>query len=128
MAFDPVAFLDLANELLRGLSGRPTARSDLDRAKVRASISRSYYCVYLVAREKLYSLGIMIPAGRPIDHTTVISAITSLNTELGKPLSRFREKRNRADYNLNPSGFTLAAGQYWLNTARELVRQINSLK
>src|SRR3990172_9455957 len=113
MAFDPVAFIDTGEELLQALSGTPRLASNLDQAKVRTSIGRSYYGAYLVARERLHSLGRVVPTGTPQDHQLIIAALGGLGTELGSKLDRLRAKRNKADYNLNPRGFTLVSGQLW---------------
>ncbi|MBI2304603.1 MAG: hypothetical protein HYU86_07655 [Chloroflexi bacterium] len=125
--FDPEAFLDTAEELLQGLSGAPTVKSNRDQAKVRSSISRSYYAAYLAAREAFHSLGRITPTGGPEDHQKIINALGGMSTERGGKLHRLRMKRNQADYNLNPEGFTLVSGKHWASIARELSQYIIGL-
>jgi hypothetical protein len=61
--FDPTAFHELADELLRNLSGAPVADSGPDQARVRTAIGRSYYAAFLAAREKLPHLSNISPTG-----------------------------------------------------------------
>ncbi|MBI4330366.1 MAG: hypothetical protein HY673_03690 [Chloroflexi bacterium] len=128
MEFDPTAFIDLAESLLAELSPLPTPTSKLDQARVRASIGRSYYGAYLVAREKLVSLGGFVPTGRPEDHSRIVESLGGFGSELGGRLDRLRAKRNKDDYNLNSAGFTLQSGRFWLTIAQDLAKDISSLK
>jgi hypothetical protein len=125
--FDPSSFLDLAAELLTSLSRTPTAISNSDQARVRSSISRSYYAAFLTSRETLARSGQFTPTATAGDHEGIIQALSGLNTELGAKLDRLRMKRNQADSNLSPRGFTLTAGRHWLTIAREVVEGLNSL-
>jgi hypothetical protein len=125
--FDPTAFNELAGELLRNLSGTPVADSWPDQARVRTAIGRSYYAAFLVAREKLLDLGDRSPTGGLQDHRLVVDALGGEISDLGNKMYRLRLRRNRADYNLNPSGFTLQAGQYWLNIASEIITEVGRL-
>lgn len=125
--FDPAAFLNVAQYLLEGLSGAPTLSSDRDQALVRASISRSYYAAFLTARTKLVSLGQLRMTRRSSDHNLVIDALGGATNGPGGRLYDLREKRNQADYNLNPHGFTLSAGRYWLAEAQKVIDEINAL-
>lgn len=125
--FYPAAFIDLAEKLLAGLSGLPTVTSNLDQAKVRTSIGRSYFGTYLVAREKLLFLGKVTLTGGPQDHQLVVDALGGVGSELGSKLDRLRAKRNRADYNLNPQGFTLQSGRFWISIAQGLVKDLIAL-
>ncbi len=128
MEFDAMTFIDVADELLQGLSRTPTVKSNFDQGKVRASVGRSYYGVFLVAREKLHRLGRLTPTGTYQDHQLIVDALGGVGTELGSKLDRLRAKRNRADYNLNSHGFTLTSGQFWLGIARELTHELRSLR
>ena len=79
------------------------------------------------AREKLSTLGTMTPAGESRDHQLVVDALGGETSDLGGRMYRLRLKRNRADYNLNPSGFTLQAARFWLGTASNLIAEIGKL-
>jgi hypothetical protein len=125
--FDPTELISLAEELLSNLSGASVARSGPDQAKVRTAIGRSYYAAFLVAREKLVGLGYMTARGGSQDHLAVVDALGGKESDLGGKMYGLRLKRNQADYNLNPSGFTLQAGLYWLGTASEIIVEVNSL-
>jgi hypothetical protein len=118
--FDPAAYLDAAEYLLAGLSGARTANSDPDQALVRASISRSYYAAFLTTREKCTALRLVALTAGPRDHWLVVNALGGRSREAADKLDRLRDKRNRADYNLSPGGFTRNAGEYWLAIAREV--------
>ena len=125
--FDPAEFNKLAEELLRNLSGAPVATSGPDQAKVRTAIGKSYYAAFLAAREKLSDLGTMTPIAGSQDHKLVVDALGGATSELGGKMYGLRVKRNRADYNLNPSGFTLQAGQYWLDIALGIITEVGRL-
>jgi hypothetical protein len=125
--FDPNAFNELAGELLHSLSGKPVADSGPDQARVRTAIGRSYYAAFLVARQRLRSNGDIIPAGGLQDHRLIVDALGGENSDLGSKLFRLRLRRNRADYNLSSSGYTMQAGQYWLDIASEIISEVRRL-
>ncbi len=125
--FDPVEFNKLAQDLLGNLSGAPVASSGPNQSKIRTAIGRCYYATFLVAREKLSNLGRITPTGRPLDHKIVVDALGGEASDLGGKLYRLRVKRNKADYNLNPSGFRLQAGQHWLKITSYLISKVNNL-
>lgn len=125
--FDPAAYLYVAEYLLLGLSGARTSVSDPDQALVRTSISRSYYAAFLTAREKTVDLRLGALTTGPQDHWLVVNALGNRSPRVASKLHRLRDKRNQADYNLSPRGFTLTAGRYWLALAREIVDEVNRL-
>jgi hypothetical protein len=125
--FDPREFIHLCEELLNNLSGAVVATSGPDQAKVRTAIGRSYYAAFLAAREKLSSMGNITPRGGSQDHRLVVDSLGGERSDLGGKMYRLRLKRNRADYNLSPSGFTLQAGRFWLRIASDLVTEVNQL-
>jgi uncharacterized protein (UPF0332 family) len=125
--FDPAANLYVAEYMLRGLSGARTSASDRDQALVRASISRSYYAAFLTAREQCAALGLVTLTAGPRDHWLVVNALAGRLRQAADKLDRLRDKRNQADYNLSPRGFTLTAAQYWLAIAREIIDEVSRL-
>jgi len=125
--FDPAAYLYVAEYLLRGLSGARTSDSDPDQALVRASISRSYCAAFLTAREKSAGLRLVVLTAGARDHWLVVYALAGRSPQVASKLHRLRDKRNPADYNLNPRGFTRTAGQYWLAIARQVLDEVNRL-
>jgi hypothetical protein len=125
--FDPTAFNELAGELLHSLSGMPVAESGPDQARVRTAVGRSYYAAFLVARQRLRSKGDITPSGGLQNHRLVIDALGGANSDLGSKMYRLVLRRNRADSNLSSSGYTLQAGQYWVDIASELITEIGML-
>ena len=125
--FDPVEFHNLAATLLNTLSGRPVATSGPDQARVRTAIGRAYYAAFLVAREKLSDLGRITLRHNWQDHRLVVDALGGETSDLGGKMHHLRRKRNQADYNLNPSGFTLLAGRHWIEIASDIVAEVNKL-
>lgn len=102
--FDPAAYPDVAEYLLRELSGARTSASDPDQALVRASISRSYYAAFLTARERITYLGRVALTAGPRDHWLIVNALGGRSARVATKLHRLRDKRNPADYNLSPNG------------------------
>jgi uncharacterized protein (UPF0332 family) len=90
MSFNPLDFLNLATKLASG-----------NEAENRSAVSRSYYSVFLQARENLAAAGLIKPTGSGRDHKIVIRALRSLNQATGSMADRLRRQRGRADYNLN---------------------------
>ena len=113
--------------ILRAVSGARTSDSDPDQALVRASISRSYYAAFLTAREKCTDLGLVTFTAGPRDHWLVVTTLAGRSLQVADKLDHLPDKRNRADYNVSPDGFTRTAGQYWLEIAREVIDEVNRL-
>ncbi|MFW6174874.1 MAG: hypothetical protein ACOC5K_03770 [Chloroflexota bacterium] len=126
MPFDPDVFAKLAEDLLWDLSGHPTTRSQIDQAKVRTSISRSYYSVFLHIRELIQENRNVTLTNTARDHALIVDALGADSLK-GRTLDRLREKRNMADYNLGDRGFTLNSGQYWLALARHLRQESSNI-
>ena len=97
MSFDWSQYLRLAEEL----AGQGTAPSSSE-AKLRSSVSRSYYAAYCTARNHLRDVdGLAIPrdyAHRFVWETFANSADTS-RKQVGADLDRLRIYRNKTDYN-----------------------------
>ena len=125
--FDPVGFNQLAEELLSNLTGAPVEESGPDQARIRTAIGRSYYAAFLVARQSLLAQGDTRPTRGLHHHRLVVDALGGENSDLGSKMYRLRPRRNRADYNLNPSSYTLQAGQYWLGIASEIIAEADRL-
>lgn len=88
MTFDPLLFLDLAEAM------------DCDtEAQIRTVINRSYYAIFLRARDNLDDQGLMKKLRRGKDHGTVIHALKhSKRVSAGMQLDKLREMRCDADY------------------------------
>ena len=84
MAFDPQRFLILAGQL-----GNST-----DEASLRAAVSRAYYAIFLIARDKLRVGG--------NSHGAVIQATQTAHKATGDQLSSLFALRVLADYDLDP--------------------------
>jgi uncharacterized protein (UPF0332 family) len=88
MTFDPLLFLDLAEAM------------DCDtEAQVRTVINRSYYAVFLRARDNLADKGLMTKSALGDDHGNVIRCLKShKRVTAGMELDDLREMRRDADY------------------------------
>jgi hypothetical protein len=96
MSFDWSQYLRLAEEL----AGQGTAPSSPE-AKLRSSVSRSYYAAYCTARNHLRDVdGLVIPrddAHKFVREAFANSADTS-RKQVGADLDRLRIDRNKTDY------------------------------
>jgi uncharacterized protein (UPF0332 family) len=95
MSFDWLEYLDLAREL----AGQATNPSSQE-AKLRSSISRSYYAAFCKARNHLRGEGYSIPCQST--HRYVIDQFLHsrdrVRKRVGAHLDRLRNDRNKADY------------------------------
>jgi len=86
--FDPLGYLDLAHELASG-----------DEAKMRTSVNRAYYALFLRARDALAAAHLIIPHDDGTDHGRVIAALRqNKRVTPGNKLDKLRELRWKADY------------------------------
>jgi len=95
MNFSWMDYLDLAKDLIP--RGRNTPLAE---AFFRASVSRAYYCIYWVARNRLEAKGQII--SKPDSHLELvkqykISGIAKEN-QVGRNLEKIRAQRLVADY------------------------------
>lgn len=116
--FAPTDFCNLAAQL--------SSRSS-DEASLRTSVSRSYYSVFLSAREKLDALGHYHPKGAGVDHSRVRGALASIGRrDLANKILGLYIRRGKADYDLNISVSQIQAQQA-VQIANNLLSQIPSL-
>jgi len=116
--FDPVDFHGLASQL---------CSSGADEASLRTSIGRSYFSVFLSAREKLDTLGHYHPEGSGEDHPGVRNALATIGRrDLSNKLLGLSRRRGEADYDLNLS-VSHSKAQKALQIANNLLPQISSL-
>ncbi len=91
-------------------------------AHYRAAVSRQYYALFILARDKL---GI---DQREEVHQAVAEALTERNQKAGMYLSQLRQLRNRADY-VFPSGDTWKrAATVHQSLAESMAKTIEALK
>lgn len=90
--FDPLGFLTLAEQLVND--------SAAAEAHYRSALSRAYYGLFLLARERLAAKGLFVPLTSGEDHRDVITRLRSMSQRTGDQLDSLRTNRNRADYNL----------------------------
>lgn len=90
--FDPLKFLTLAEQL--------AVNAGVDEAHYRSAVSRAYYALFLLARQRLEATGRFVPSTRGDDHRDVIAVLRSMSQRDGDQLDKLRAERNRADYNL----------------------------
>jgi uncharacterized protein (UPF0332 family) len=98
MPFDPREFLAVAHSL----DGGSTPGVE---AALRTCRGRAYYSAYLVARERLAAVGIVMPLKHQGgQHQWLLSKLRSSRDDetrrLGKRLTRLYDQRIRADYDL----------------------------
>lgn len=89
MAFDPLSWLPLAEEL----GGRR------DQASRRASIDRYYFAMFVQCRESLLFDGLIAVRGDDGDHRAVAEGLLrNKRATASLSLNNLRRMRNRADY------------------------------
>jgi len=102
MGFDWPSYLDVAQELTEQAEDAPP---ELQEAKYRAAISRTYYAVFGRARHHLrYIDGRKEPGYlNPHNHVTntFIDDPDPNRQRIGRHLSRMRDDRNAADYDIH---------------------------
>ncbi len=108
--FEPLKFLNLAEELVRG---------DIDEAKIRTSIGRSYYASFLLAREAAGLSDLKAPEV----HRKVISFLYSKDPPVANKLHILRRQRNNADYDLDRT-FGLEESEESLKMAKNIVERL----
>lgn len=108
---DPLAFLELAQEL---------AVQDGEEVKLRTAVSRAYYSLFLIARQKTDV------QARDKVHTRVVSAIKQRKgyRATGEQLDALRRLRTVADYELLPSDVRNRDWRFNWSRARLLVNEI----
>ena len=92
LPFNAQDFLALADQLANDPAG--------DEAKYRSALSRAYYALFLYARESLIARGVMVSSFSGTDHGLVIQTLRASSQGDADQLGKLRNKRNRADYNL----------------------------
>jgi len=90
--FDPADFLRLAQALSEAQSSAE--------AEFRSAASRTYYAVFLEARERLINRGQLAPNRTGAGHLAVGRALRFRNRLVGNEFDRLRRLRNRADYDV----------------------------
>ena len=125
MSFDWREYLLLAEALLQ-------ARTSLaqEEACCRAAVSRAYYAVYGVARNRARDQdGLQLPATGDA-HQRVITHYrqgpSALHRAVGDTLRRLRRVRNRADYD-DQLEQPVAVAQFAVRRARQVVAQLQAL-
>jgi hypothetical protein len=91
MSFEPLQFLEVAEDLTNG-----------NEARIRTAIGRAYYAVFLKALSSFAEQGLLVRSNSGADHRHVLLALRrrSRITEADQ-LDRLRELRVRADYDMN---------------------------
>ena len=85
--FQPQQFLEVA----RDLAAAPTTE-----AKLRAAVSRAYYAIFLMVRDKAHIIG------KDSVHERAKTAVTAKSSAAGGTFQTLRELRTHADYVLRP--------------------------
>lgn len=99
MTFDWNLYIELAKELLEGQRGKDPYQE----ANLRSSISRAYYGIYGIARNRLEDQGTIVPDKDPHKHVREIylGSPEGLEIRIGESLGRLLRRRNEADYEKN---------------------------
>jgi len=119
----PKDFLDFAQGIFDSL------KDDGDCAEVRNCISRSYYYVFHLGREKFKDdkRADFDRFAKVYDHQILINFFDNLkHKDISARLSRFRAKRNDADYRFDYN-LTKSDAEEWLKTAKTIATRINNI-
>ena len=125
MSFDWREYLVLAEALLQART-----RLAQEEACCRAAVSRAYYAVYGVARNRARDQdGLQLPATgdahqRVITHSR--QGPSALHRTVGNTLRRRRRVRNRADYD-DQLEQPVALAEFAVRRARQVVTQLQAL-
>jgi uncharacterized protein (UPF0332 family) len=97
MSFDGKSYLVVAKELIEYSEEHPNKESF-----IRASVSRSYYALFLVARKTMENRGQTVPssgqAHRHVQQYYNRSGASKIDKKIAKALGDLRDERNYADY------------------------------
>jgi len=100
MQFDPIAFYQIAEQIVE---------AERSEATLRTAVGRLYYAAFLKARQVLYR-GASVPRHlikKKGEHAVIVEGVKARNWSLGTQLDTLRELRVQADYFLVPSQ------EYW---------------
>ncbi len=112
-AFDPLRFLNLADEL---------ATDDADEAALRVAIGRAYYAVFLLARMQTSV------EGRHQAHHRVRQELSPRSGRLAALLGTMSSYRDLADYDLQPANRQLRDWQRnWRNVRKNATEVLEEL-
>lgn len=120
---EPEAFLDFAQNLFDNLN------NDHDCIEVRNCISRSYYYIFHLGREKYQDdkRAKFNQFANTYDHTILINFFNDINhKDIADRLSQFRRNRNYSDYRLDYN-LKKSDADRWLRTAKTLATRINNI-
>jgi uncharacterized protein (UPF0332 family) len=122
--FDPKSFLDLAENL------RDPTKDNLFESKVRTSVGRSYYSVFLATRNKIEKITGKDLEKKKNPHEIIITRLKgSSNTQLaefGTDLDSLRTYRRSADY-VTKINLQQSAAENAFKLARELFGNLKNL-
>jgi len=111
--FDPLLFLQLADELVT---------DDADEATLRTAVGRAYYAVFLLARSKV------VVRGRHNIHERVRQAISPENVRAASLLGSIASVRFIADYELQPNNPTYRNWRRnWERVRNDVVKVLEEL-
>jgi uncharacterized protein (UPF0332 family) len=111
--FNPKFFLNLAEEL------KDSPRDNLFESRIRASIGRSYYSIFLATRSRIEKLIKTELENKSNIHKIIIDGLkqSSNNSlaEFGSKLDSLRQYRHQADYRVRTNlGESIATSSYKL--------------
>ena len=129
MPLDPRDFLKLAERLYKDENYQ-----DINEAKLRTAVSRSYYAAFLILRETLKERLVNTQLSEYFKaiyrsgaiHGCVKEILDEIDDFLGKLYGKLRKERNRSDYNLNES-ITPKDVEYIIEVAKEIIEQAPNL-
>ena len=122
--FDPKSFLDLAENL------KDPKKDNLFESKVRTSVGRSYYSVFLTTRAKIERITGKDLEKKNSSHEIIINRLkVSSNTELaefGSDLDSLRTYRRTADY-VTKISLQQGVAESAFKLAKELLENLKNL-
>lgn len=122
--FDPKSFLDLAENL------RDPIKDNLFESKVRTSVGRSYYSVFLATRAKIEKITGKDLERKKNPHEIIINRLKGSSNiqlaEFGSDLDSLRTYRRSADY-VTKINLKQSAAENAFELARELFENLRNL-
>lgn len=117
MVFDPLSFLELANNLHVDINYE-------DEAAYRTSTSRAYYAAYLICRKYLENNEHTFSKSAKA-HREVMNEVNKKDPHVRSLLHKLRLNRNAADYDMDTpygKGFTISS----LKLAQKIIDKIDA--
>jgi len=124
--FEPTDFGKIAEEIVEKIKNNtPISIQDREEGFLRTAISRAYYCVFLLARERMFVEVQKIPKDETIHREVNLWLCRKIGKRGSDKFSSLRRLRNQADYDLPPIfRADVRVAELALGIARKLMKSI----